>query len=141
MKLRTKTIIFYSLLGSSVLFTGVGLGCLFGLARIHNVNFNEVKNNPTQYEIEHIGFVAGTIITTLAVASILGTIEFGLSYYFTWKFINARKEKLRKEAEQAGKTIANNNNNNYINKPAAMMMPNKTSTTSSMSSKTNEVKK
>lgn len=99
MKLKTKKIIFYSLVASTVAFTGAGLGCLFGWAQVDKVDFKTITSNEVDYNSNHTGLVTGSILTGFAAASLLVLVEFGLSYFFALKFINNRKEKMKKEAQ------------------------------------------
>lgn len=94
MKLKTKKIIFYSLVGSTILLTGAGLGSLFGWAKVHDGNTQQIMQDNNR----HTGLVVGSILTGFAAASALVLVEFGLSYYFTIKFIKTKKEKLKKQA-------------------------------------------
>ncbi len=101
MKFRTKTILFYTLIASTLVLTGAGLGTLFGVAEVQKYKFISINKDKEKFARQHIGFVAGAIITSLAACSLVIFIGYGLSYILTLKYIKSREQKLKDAADHS----------------------------------------
>ncbi len=101
MKFKTKTILFYTSIASTLVLTGAGLGTLFGVANVQKYKISDINNDKEKFKKEHIGFVAGAIITSLAACSLVIFIGYGLSYILTLRYIKSRENKLKDAANHS----------------------------------------